>query len=577
METPELLAAGIAASRAGKWDDAKSSFQSVLNRIPDHSDAMWRLGMAKFMTGEAEPAINLIELSLAQNPENAEAHNALGYIYRTEDELSQAESHFRQAAAASPDDADILFNLGVVLIGRGNFADAQRVLESARERAPKDSDIHLNLGMAYHGNDNDKDAEVSFRQATRLDERNGDANRELAILLRAQGRLSEAFSASSIAVANDADNPVTNLVHGMVVFDLGGWDRAVPIFETILKDAPDNFEAILYLGRSQLMLGSVDLAVQAFEKAVDLAPGHYEATRRLREAYAIMMPSWLGVMLGDRKRNNAYQAAIEKIVTPEDIVLDIGESTGSGLFPMMAARAGAKQVLTCESRPPIAELTKRIIARNGLSDQITIIPKPSKFMELAEDLEEPATVIIADILDVTLVGGGVLPALRYAAKFLTKDGSKIIPAGATLWGQMLELPDERPLIPIKEMNGFDVSEFEMLRNPYAHWQFHPSDENHRLLSEPFVIAKIDFANVPNPPVPQRRTMTASASGVGHAVAVWFDLHLDADETFTTTSSLSRNRWYRTAHMLPRELPVQGGRDFELLLGYNDEHLIIGNT
>ncbi|MBT5811950.1 MAG: tetratricopeptide repeat protein [Rhodospirillaceae bacterium] len=573
-ETSELLAAGVAASRTGQWDDAKSSFQGVLNQVPDHSDAMWRLGMAKFMTGDTEPAIALIELSLSQNSENAEAHNALGFIYKTEDELPQAESHFRLAAAASPDDADILFNLGVVLLGRENFADAQRVLEEARERAPKDSDIHLNLGVAQRENKNDKEAEDSLRQAIKLDEDNGAASRELAILLRAQGRLSEAFSASSNAMANDEDNAATQLIHGMVVFDLEGWDRAVPIFENILKDAPDNLAALLYLGRSRVRLGAIDRAIQAFEKAVDLAPDHYEAQRRLRETCAMMRPSWLSAMLGDRKRNDAFQSVIERIVMPGDIVLDIGESTGSGLFSMMAARAGAKKVMTCEPRPSIAELTRRIIAKNGFTDQITIIPKPLKFMEMAEDLEEPATVIIADILDVTLVGGGVLPLLRHAANFLTKGDCKIIPAGATLWGQVLELPDERALVPIKDMNGFDVSDFEILRNPYAHWQFHPSDENHRLLSEPFVIADIDFADISNAPIQQRKTMTASASGAGHAVAVWFDLHLDADVTFSTTSSRSRNRWYQTAHMLPQELQLQAGRNFELLLGYNDEHLII---
>ena len=48
-ETNKLMAMGIAASEENRWEDAKSAFQSVLNKIPDHADAMWRLGMAMFL------------------------------------------------------------------------------------------------------------------------------------------------------------------------------------------------------------------------------------------------------------------------------------------------------------------------------------------------------------------------------------------------------------------------------------------------------------------------------------------------------------------------------------------------
>jgi Tfp pilus assembly protein PilF/predicted RNA methylase len=576
-EINKLMAMGIAASEENRWEDAKSAFQSVLNKIPDHADAMWRLGMAMFFTGEADPAIDLIELSLGRDTDNAGAHNALGFVFRTQDEFALAESHFRQAAALTPDDADVLFNLGVVLLRRQNFADARQVLEKAKTLAPKDSDIHLNLGAALRKNGEDDEAEIVFRRAIALDGRNGDAYRELAILLWEQDQFSEAYSASINALANDKDNTATQQIHGVILFDLNESQQAVPIFENILKDDPYNLKAILYLGRCQMALGNVDRAIHAFERARDSEPNNAVVFRYLREAYAMMRPAWLTGMIGDSKRNNAYQTAIDRIVTTDDVVLDLGGSTGSGLLPMMAARAGAQKVFTCESSQPISEMTRRIIAVNGFNEKITVLSKPSKFLELKKDLNVPASVIISDILDVTLVGGGVLPVLRYASKYLTQDGCKFIPAGATLFGQLLEWPNERALIPINEMNGFDIGEFDVLRNPYAYHQFHPSYEEHQLLSEPFVLAEIDFAHIPDAPVRSKKTMTASKSGVGHAVAVWFDLHFDEDETFTTTSSLSRNRWYQTAHMLAQVLPVQSGQDFELVLGFNDFHLIIETT
>jgi type III protein arginine methyltransferase len=576
IDAPEsLLAAGVESSRKGQWEDAQASLQAVLNKVPDHAEAMWRLGMAKFFNGDFESGAELIELSLTLNSNCAPAHNGLGVIFQETDELSKAESHFRQAATIEPEDADFLFNLGVVLLRRGNSADAVRTLKSAATYEPNDSDTYLHLGVALKRSNEPAEAETSLRNAVTLDDKNGDAYRELAELWREQGRMNRAYGASLKSVKHDGENPATRLAHGRILFDLGGLQDAISEFETASKVAPEDSEILTYLGRCYLGLGQIEKAITNFESAMRHAADDRETIDRyLSQARARLRPQWQLLLLGDDQRNTAYQAALDAGVSEDDIVLIVGEGTGSGLLAMMAARAGAKKVICCEPDPTTCASVETIISKNKLSEKITIVPTASNFLELGQELEHPATVILADILDSSLLGDGVLKAIRHAVDYLSVENVKVIPASASVYGQLIEWPSERNAQSLKDVNGFDLRELQPFQNPYATHQFHPQYETFRELSEPFEIAQIEFSKLATKTRQKRRSIRASASGDGHAVIVWFELQLNKDTVFSAKSGVSRNRWHSTAHMLTEDLAVQAGREFELILGHSDDRVIV---
>ena len=51
---------------------------------------------------------------------------------------------------------------------------------------------------------------------------------------------------------------------------------------------------------------------------------------------------WHVILLNDRARVGAYQRAIDSIVKPGDVVLDVG--AGTGVMGLLACRAGAARV-----------------------------------------------------------------------------------------------------------------------------------------------------------------------------------------------------------------------------------------
>ena len=106
---------------------------------------------------------------------------------------------------------------------------------------------------------------------------------------------------------------------------------------------------------------------------------------------------WHFGMLNDTVRNAAYEEAIARAVAvqkddPNSIVLDIG--SGSGLLAMMAARGGAKRIVSCEACKPLSIAAKEIITENGFDGSVFIFPahstklKPRMMAAICEQLDD---------------------------------------------------------------------------------------------------------------------------------------------------------------------------------------------
>ena len=86
-------------------------------------------------------------------------------------------------------------------------------------------------------------------------------------------------------------------------------------------------------------------------------------------------------MLNDRTRTSGYLASIGKAVRRGDVVLDIG--TGTGIYAIAAARAGARHVYAVEAGR-IAKAARTLFEANGVADRITLIRGLSTRITLPE-------------------------------------------------------------------------------------------------------------------------------------------------------------------------------------------------
>src|SRR5215212_4586312 len=151
------------------------------------------------------------------------------------------------------------------------------------------------------------------------------------------------------------------------------------VIEARLSSAPDVeskrtvdvLANLLAKGEAHLDNNQFADALDCFDLALCFDSQNQQAQFGLNRAHSQIIPRWHFEMLNDEKRNAAFEEALTNAITPDTVVLDIG--SGTGLLAMMAARAGAKETITCEMVPLLAELARDTVARNGLADRVVML------------------------------------------------------------------------------------------------------------------------------------------------------------------------------------------------------------
>jgi predicted RNA methylase len=161
--------------------------------------------------------------------------------------------------------------------------------------------------------------------------------------------------------------------------------------------------------------------------------------------------------LRDRRRTEAFRAAIEEVVRPGDHVLEIG--AGSGILSLFACVAGAAKVTAVEIDPALAALVDSTVRANGLEDRITVVNADGRDLDLP-----PADVVIAELIETGLLDELQIPVVNALVQrgTITRT-TRVIPAGYRTELQLVAV-DER-------MYGHTV---RALRHE---WPFYSRDAN----------------------------------------------------------------------------------------------------
>jgi precorrin-6B methylase 2 len=328
-------------------------------------------------------------------------------------------------------------------------------------------------------------------------------------------------------------------------------------------------ERLVQLAKSTPLIDGGLRTSQLLSEALSLDPHHHSAQVFQERLYQMFVPRWHFPMLADTARNQAYAKAIAAKVNPGDVVLDIG--CGAGLTAMLAARAGAKHVYTCEQQPLIAQAARQVIRDNGLSDRITVLQKWSHDIVIGVDMPEPADLILSEIVDTVLLGEGALATLNHAMAHLAKPEARTIPERGVLKAQLVESQALLDQWQPQRAEGFDLTAFNHLANVA---QITPGDFagcDMRALGSATDLFHFDFAK---PDMSQGRITTelpCAEVGRLHAVLVYFEMEL-APGIAVSNDLHAGGHWGRTAYLLEAPVAVQPGDQMTITAQHDSEHL-----
>ena len=177
---------------------------------------------------------------------------------------------------------------------------------------------------------------------------------------------------------------IVGLVFVLYLVHLDMVPEAEAEFRRCIELNPDFRQALASLAQCLHDQGKRDEAMALLRDAQAKFPDDEDIDFMLRLQFSSIAPAWHIPMVNDEERNQAYDLALRRAVKPGDTVLEIG--TGSGLVAMMAARAGAGKVVTCEVLPLIADIAREVVAKNGLSERITVLTRKSTQLQVGTDL-----------------------------------------------------------------------------------------------------------------------------------------------------------------------------------------------
>ncbi|WP_395018310.1 tetratricopeptide repeat protein [Dongia sp.] len=526
----------VRAAETGDYEAAKRICAGILEQDAENAEALHLLGVLAYQVGlQAQEALNLVDRAIAAEPANSRFFNTRGALYYALGMNAEAEAAFRRALEIDSGDANAWNNLGNALLKLDQVGPA----------------------------------EACFREAIRVEPELNSAINNLGIALKREGALDKALACFRQAVLREPDYLDAHYNLADVYNQMDDQPAAERHFRRALEIDADCAPAHCGLAQCLTEQNRNEEALAVLKSAAERLPEDEDVQFCLHLATSGMIPAWHIPMINDDERNAAYERALARAVTPDSLVLEIG--TGSGLVAMMAARAGARQVVTCEAVPILAKIAKETVARNGFADKITVLSKRSTQVKLGADLPEKADIFVSELINIGMLAPNMLPIIQHARANLVKPEARIIPQAAVVWGVLMQCDHLANINPVREIAGFDMGAFDIFRSPgYA--QIDLGADPHRVLSGRVRVLDFDFRKAMKTEDLRQLAITANRAGTCHGVCFWFDLILDDEVTYRSESRSRTNHWKQAIHFFPEPVEVAEGDRLDVAAGYDNTRI-----
>ncbi len=268
-------------------------------------------------------------------------------------------------------------------------------------------------------------------------------------------------------------------------------------------------------------------------------------------------------MLRDRQRNEAYRRAIQHIVKPGDVVLDLG--AGTGILSIFAAAAGARHVYAVE-RTSIADVARRMIEANGHTAIIEVVQSDVEQMTLTEKVD----VIVSEWMGGLGVDENILAPLVMTRDRWLKPGGKIIPGRVTAMMAPASIPDFDDAIVYwrSRPHGVDMSVIASLTTQEKfHTQTPLTPDS--LVSAPQMMWTHDPYTCSLQEADQvfttKLTFVVTRPGTLSGFVTWFTADMGDDNTLTNAVGAADTHWGRTMFPLDQPIQVEAGAVFDVEL------------
>jgi tetratricopeptide (TPR) repeat protein len=269
--------AGLALNGLRRYDEAVSAFQRALRYDAERLSSSIGLAEAHERLNQGERAVAALQRALEVAPSDAAVHERLANLLYRLGHTARALVSYEETVKLAPTASSAHRGIGQCAVDLERFDEAVEALRRAVELNAEDVVALRLLGRAEHALKRPKEAAETFERATRVDGTHAPTWHDLGACLIEAKKVSAGLDALERARALDATEPTSRLI-AFALMQLSRFEDAVPVFEDLVKIAPD--DALLWRD-----LGRALRALQREEKARD-ALGHAARLARTEASYS---------------------------------------------------------------------------------------------------------------------------------------------------------------------------------------------------------------------------------------------------------------------------------------------------
>jgi predicted O-linked N-acetylglucosamine transferase (SPINDLY family) len=263
--------------RQGQRAAAEALCRKIIEREPDHADALHALGVVSLQNGDVVTGLSLVQRSLESDPSQPHVHCSLGNALHDLGRNDEALASYAMALRLAPNFAGALFNQGNVLMKLGRTPEALASFDQALLLQPAHAEAHLNRGNALLALNRPLEALQSYRSALAQQPALELALDNCVQVLQQLSRLDEALNALDRLATLRPSDPDVTVRRGTLLVKLGRPEQAVQVLSAVLMRSPHSKVALQSRAVALLALNAFDRALGDCETLLQLDPDLTEA------------------------------------------------------------------------------------------------------------------------------------------------------------------------------------------------------------------------------------------------------------------------------------------------------------
>jgi tetratricopeptide (TPR) repeat protein len=260
--TRKLLAVNAAQAEAQAGE--------ILKVVPGQPEALYLLAEALALQDKSDEAIAALKRLVARDPGHAAAWRALGDQYTLAGDGDAADGAYARHLKASVNDPALL--QAAAALCDNKLPIAERMLREFLKAHPTDVGAMRMLAEVGARLGRYDDAEKLLARAVALAPSFDAARANYATILHRQNKPAEALAQIELLLEKDRRNPAYRNLQAAVLARLGETERAIKIYEGVLRDHPKQPKAWMSLGHTLKTAGKQKDAIAAYRKSIALLP-----------------------------------------------------------------------------------------------------------------------------------------------------------------------------------------------------------------------------------------------------------------------------------------------------------------